>query len=643
MRYQTYLYIIIIFLSLHNTLYAKYEDIVDSEDLKCLKEVDQNIIRGKYTDALIKANLCNDHAIKLLSQWLIINKDDYFSLDSLLNFQKIANNIPAPYNLQERFYNAARDSDVNSEDISKLFDNNTYSLEVVEKFIRLNRYNNNISPQEEKKLIQQSWIKGNHSFKDLKTFVEIYKNFLTEEDLISKSNQLLSQGDIKNANYLASHIRNQDYKKYIKTVLSFHSKSRTSLSLLKTLPQQYENDETLIYYISLYYHSKNQDSKVTGYLLNLPEQLQSPNRLTLIKIRNARYHIEKGNYETAYKLLQNHNIKAGSSDFADIEWLSGWIALRFLNKPEAAIKHFSDMYNNVGYAISLSRASYWLGRSYKAFGDIISASKWFKISSGYSTTYYGQMALMEDTQGFQISLPKLETYSNSELKIRIDNNIALRLSIYLQYLGYSNEAYSFAKYVIENNIINQNLFLYLAIYKKTDDHRFITKVSRFATRKNIITTSNYPVIEDIDFKNKALAFAIIKQESGFNDKAISSKGAIGFMQLMPETAKDVSKMLNLKYSYNRLKNDQEYNLELGSYYINHLLNQFDNSFILAVAAYNAGPANVKKWINRNGDVRQFKNIYEIIDWVEKIPYPETRNYVQRILENMIIYLHLLEQ
>ena len=470
MRYKIFIYIVIILLSFHDALHAKYEDIVDAEDLKCLKEVDSNIIRGKYTDALIKANLCNDPAIKLLTQWIIINKDDYFSLESLLNFQKISTNTPLPRNLQQRFHNASQESDVNAEDISQLFtNNNNYNLDVVEKYIRLNRINNNITNTEETQLIKESWIKGKHDFKALKTFLEVYQNQLTEAEIIEKSDQLLSQGNIKNANYLASHIHNQEYKKYIKTVISLQKRSRSSISMLKTLPPQYKNNETLIYYIALYYNSKNQDSKVTSYLTSLPNELIAPERLTKVKIRNARYNIEKGNYETAYKILQNHSIKAGTANYAEIEWLAGWVALRFLNKPEIAIKHFSDMHENVGYTISLSRASYWLGRSYKAYGDVISASKWFKIASGYSTTYYGQMALMEDTQGFEITLPKLKAYNNSELQIRIDNNTALRLSIYLQYLGYSTDAYRFAKYVIKHNSINQNLFLYLAIYKKTND------------------------------------------------------------------------------------------------------------------------------------------------------------------------------
>ncbi|MBT4989220.1 MAG: lytic transglycosylase domain-containing protein [Rickettsiales bacterium] len=638
------LYIFITFCFLQTNLYADYTDILDPNDLHCLKQVDALLIRGKYTDALIKSDHCDDDAIKLLTQWLIIQKEDYFSLESLLNYQKMITNIPLPWNMQERFILAAKEQEVNANDLSNLvIGHNAYKLDIVRKYIDLHKSNNSLTEAKERELIRTSWLKGEHNFTELKTFMEYYKNYINEQDIIAKSNQYLINGNIKTANFLGYYIRDKDYKKYLKVITNFKKLSKSSISLLSSLPEEYQNDEALIFYITKYYNAKNQDSKVSKYLLSLPSELEVPKRFKNAKIRNARYNIEKGNYKTAYQILQNHQIRAGTAAYAEMEWLAGWTALRFIDKPEEAVIHFTNMYNNVSYTISLSRASYWLARSYKTLGNSTEASKWFRVASGYSTTYYGQMALMEDAQNLQISLPKLKPYDNSELRFRVNTNLALRLSLYLQYLGYNKESYKFAKYVIENNIKNANLFLYLAIFKQTNDQQFILKISRFATRKNVITTANYPIIEDINFKNRSLAFAIIKQESGFNDKAISSKGAIGFMQLMPATARDVSKRLKLKYSYNRLRNDQEYNLKLGGYYINHLLDKFDNSYILAVASYNAGPSNVNKWIKRNGDIREYNNIYDIIDWVEKIPFPETRNYVQRILENMIIYLHILDK
>ncbi|MBL6785652.1 MAG: lytic transglycosylase domain-containing protein [Rickettsiales bacterium] len=629
---------------LPNILFAEYSDIINKQDLNCLKSVNSSIKLENYTDALLKAKKCKDEDIRLFTQWIIINKEDYFSLNSLLNYKSFTQNIILPKNFNTRIYNASLQNDVDPNMLNyESIGINAYDLEILEKYLDFQTNNPNFEDIDKNSLIKMSWHKGRHNFQNLKSFLDYYKNNLNENDIIMKTNQYLSNGDIKTANFLGGYIRDKDYKKLLKAITYLSKNYRSSISMVQKVPVKYQTDENLIYYLARYYNSKNQDAKVTKHILALKQNLKNPKRFTKIKVRNSRYHIEHQNYDTAYDILDNHQVEPGTAQYAELEWLSGWISLRFKNDPDSALIHFKNMYENVGYSISLSRASYWLARSYKALGDNLSAKKWFKIASSFSTTYYGQMALVEDTQYRDIQLPKILPYDKSTLRLQVQKNLALKFALYFQYLGYNKEAYKFAKFVIEENNNHEKLFIYLAIFKETNNRNLISKIARYATRKNVITAANYPIIEDVEFKNKSLAFAIIKQESGFNDKAISNKGAIGFMQLMPATARDVSRRLKLRYSYKRLRNDQKYNLELGSYYINQLLNKFDNSYILAVASYNAGPNNVKKWIKRNGDVRDYNDIYDTIDWVEKIPFPETRNYVQRILENMIIYLHILEE
>ena len=493
------------------------------------------------------------------------------------------------------------------------------------------------------RIIRNKFINGDHKLNDLKKYISKYKIIFTQEDFVKRVEKYLLTGDIKTAKFLNSFIHDQEYKQYFKILSYFSKKYRSSISSLSKLPEKYAKDEVLFYYIAKYYNYKGQDNEISKYLLSLPDNLKNPVRFYDLRIRNARFHIGEGNYELAYKILSNHQLNPGGYQYAESEWLAGWLALRFINKPENAVKHFQNIYQNVSYPISLSRGSYWLARSYKELGKNFQADKWFKIASKYSTTYYGQMALMEYSQNLTIAIPKLKTYNNSEIRLNINRNKAVKMSLYFNYIGYSKTAYKFAKYAIDQDPTNNNIHPFLAIYKKTNDYRFITKISRYTSKQNILTSANYPIINSIDanIKDKALIFSIIKQESGFDEKAVSRAGAIGFMQLMPKTAKEVSKKLKLKYSYNKLKNNPEYNITLGSYYIDQLLKRFDNSYILAVASYNAGPHNVSKWIKNIDDLREYSNMYDIIDWVELIPYSETRNYVQRILENMVIYLHIL--
>ena len=198
---------------------------------------------------------------------------------------------------------------------------------------------------------------------------------------------------------------------------------------------------------------------------------------------------------------------------------------------------------------------------------------------------------------------------------------------------------------MRNNNDRSNIKKALKIAEYIDDKALGNKIAKIAARRNVVSTIlTYPLLDlEGPAKKQSLILALIKQESGFDQFAVSSSGALGLMQLMPATAKETSRKLRLKYSKSKLRKQSEYNIALGSHYIDYLLKRFDNSYILAIASYNAGPSNTNRWLKTNGDIRGNKDTKEIIDWVEKISFSETRNYVQRVLENAIVYSHLLQK
>jgi soluble lytic murein transglycosylase len=166
-------------------------------------------------------------------------------------------------------------------------------------------------------------------------------------------------------------------------------------------------------------------------------------------------------------------------------------------------------------------------------------------------------------------------------------------------------------------------------------------VSKRALRKGVVlSTTGYPALVPANtaegsFPEPAVIYALVRQESAFDSRAISRAGARGLMQLMPGTALRVARQLKLPYSRRRLTRDPQYNLRLGQSYLANMLEDYDGSLILALSAYNAGPLRVERWLRRNGDPGP--NIYAAIDWIESIPFTETRNYVQRVLENHTVY------
>ena len=360
----------------------------------------------------------------------------------------------------------------------------------------------------------------------------------------------------------------------------------------------------------------------------------------------ARSLIYKKKFTTAYKLTSKHGLTEGP-EFADAEWMSGWIALSFLNDPLLAIDHFTKFYENVGYPISLSRGAYWLGRSNEILGNDNEANKWYKESSKFLTTYYGQLSHLKISPNKPFVLNEL-----MEVDKNLAENFYKKDLVKIVYLLDELNKDKYTKHILRF-LANENIELgseVLAAKLATDISRFdfAIQVSKIASyQKRFHNKYNYPIISTPKYINKrkipeaAFILSIIRQESEFDTSANSSAGARGLMQLMTYTAKTVAKQANMTYSKSRLTKDPEYNINLGSHYIAGLILEYDGAYPFAIAAYNAGPKRVRYWkkINKNPQKGQI----DYVDWIELIKFKETRNYVQRVLENYNVYRYILEQ
>ena len=360
----------------------------------------------------------------------------------------------------------------------------------------------------------------------------------------------------------------------------------------------------------------------------------------------ARSLIYKKKYETAYKISSKHAMTEGPN-FAEAEWISGWIALSFLNDPLLAKNHFIKFYQNVGYPISLTRGAYWLGRTYEKLNNIEEARKWYLEGSKYLTTYYGQLSHLKikPKEKFQLDelMPVDKNYAESFYKNKLVAIVHL-----LDLLKKDKYTKHILRFLANDNIDKGSEIL--AAKLATDISRFdfaiqVTKIASY--QKRFHNKYNYPIISvpvkvgGRKIPNPSLILSIIRQESEFDTSARSRVGAQGLMQLMPYTAKTVSKQAKLGYSKTKLTKSPEYNINLGSFYIGGLLLEYDGAYPFAIAAYNAGPKRVKQWkkINKNPQ----KNQINYVDWIELIKFKETRNYVQRVLENYNVYRYILSQ
>jgi soluble lytic murein transglycosylase len=356
--------------------------------------------------------------------------------------------------------------------------------------------------------------------------------------------------------------------------------------------------------------------------------------------------IYKKKYETAYKISSNHGMIEGS-DFAAAEWMSGWIALSFLNDPLLAKDHFKNFYNNVSYPISTSRGAYWLGRSFEKLGDKEQSNKWYQEAAKYLTTYYGQLAFLKLNPNGKFELEN-DMMVDNKYRLIFFNKELVKITYLLDELKKDKYTKFILRHLANDDIKKGSEILAAELATDIERYDFAIQVSKIASyQKRFHNKFNYPIISTPKKINgrkipeSAFILSIIRQESEFDLRANSHAGAKGLMQLMPYTAKLVSKQAKLPYSKSRLTTDPEYNINLGSHYIAGLILQYDGAYPFAVAAYNAGPNRVKYWkkLNKNPQKKQIN----YVDWVELIKFRETRNYVQRVLENYNVYRYILEK
>ena len=497
-------------------------------------------------------------------------------------------------------------------------------------------------------LIKEGWVTADLSKNELKFYRKKFKKYLNAEDYV------------KRADYLAWNSKHWDLKRLLRYLPKDYELLYTARQILmtkgygvdqaiKNVPDKFKNDAGLNYDRLKWRRKKGRVDSSTEILLKIrndKDYLVMPDKWWKEREIISRSLIYKKKYEIAYKISSNHGMTEGSN-YAAAEWMSGWIALSFLNDPLIAKDHFHNFFNNVNYPISTSRGAFWLGRTYEKLGDRAQSNKWYQEASKYLTTYYGQLAFLKLNPNEKFVLNK-DMLVDNKYRYIFFNKELVKIVYLLNELKKDKYTKFILRHLANDNINKGSEVLAAELATNIERYDFAIQVSKIASyKKRFHNKFNYPIISTPKTINgrkipdSALILSIIRQESEFDLSANSHAGAKGLMQLMPYTAKLVSKQAKLPYSKSRLTTDPEYNINLGSHYIAGLILQYDGAYPFAVAAYNAGPNRVKYWkkINKNPQKKQI----DYIDWVELIKFRETRNYVQRVLENYNVYRYILEK
>ena len=497
-------------------------------------------------------------------------------------------------------------------------------------------------------LIKKGWITAELSRSNMKYFRNKYKKYLDSSDYIKRADHLAWENKYWDLKRMLRYLP-KDYELLYTARQILMSKSYGVDQAIKNVPEKLKNDAGLNYDRLKWRRKRGRTDASLEILFKIKKDkdyLVRPDKWWVERAIMTRALIYKKKFELAYKVSSQHSLEKGP-EFAEAEWMAGWIALSFLNDPILAIDHFNSFYQNVSYPISLSRGAYWLGRSYEKIGDKEQSNQWYEEATKYLTTYYGQLA--------HLKIKPNETFELKEQqKITVDYKKSfyqkelVKVVYLLNALNRDKYTKDILKHLANDNISQGSEILAAELSTNISRYDFAIQISKLASyQKRFHNDFNYPIMSTPKFVNKrkipetAFILALIRQESEFDMSANSHAGAQGLMQLMPYTAKLVSKQAKLPYSKSRLTSDPKYNINLGSHYIAGLILQYEGSYPFATAAYNAGPKRVKYWkkLNKNPQKKQI----DYVDWVELIKFKETRNYVQRVMENYNVYRYILEK
>ncbi len=350
----------------------------------------------------------------------------------------------------------------------------------------------------------------------------------------------------------------------------------------------------------------------------------------------ARWAIREGRPREAYRIAARHGLTEGS-DFAELEWLAGYVALTRLNDPATALRHFQRFRISVSSPISMGRAGYWEGRAEEALGNAEGAALAYAFGAENQTSFYGLLAAERAGIPMNPTLTGLTVYPDWKTA-GFTSSTVFRAAVLLLDAGEDALAERFLAHLAESQDetgVGQLVDFALA---RKNPHIALMIAKRAAESGIVVPRGYYPVV-DLGVSDPRvpleLALSIARRESEFDHRVMSSVGARGLMQVMPATAQEVAGKLAIDFDDARLLSDPVYNATIGKAYLAQLIESFGHNYVLVSAAYNAGPSRPIRWMSERGDPRS--GDIDVVEWIESIPFTETRNYVMRVMESLPVY------
>lgn len=489
-----------------------------------------------------------------------------------------------------------------------------------------------------RKAIAPVWHSKKLSKKDQATILKNLNGVLTRSDHQARVEYLLAKKRLREASRLAGKA---GMTRLVKARAAVVRKLKSAGKALAAVPASQKSHPNYLVSQARYLRGKERLTRAAKVLMSLDTRKLHPNAADALwkeKRILASDLLEVKKYKTAYRLA-SRNVAKSARRRIDSEFYAGWISLRKLGDSKAAANHFRRLIKVATTPVSLSRGYYWLGRALEKSGDRSGANTQFSKAARHDTTFYGQLAASKigkksisiasakPTRGDRANFPRFEL---------------VQAIAKLESAGHPRRARRIYRHLARHIDQPGQLALLAARAESRGDHQLGLQVGKTGFSRGMKVDKvawplgAIPTNTKIGKSGLPLAYAISRQESTFQVDARSHANALGLMQLLPGTARQTARRVGVKYSKRRLTSDAAYNARLGTAYLDEQKQRFGGSLILTFIAYNAGPSRVGQWIARNGDPRGASTEF-VVDWIEQIPFSETRNYVQRVMENLQVY------
>ncbi len=618
---------------------------LSKSDKSNLKAAVRAISKHRYDTALATMKRIQDGAARKFVEWLYVSlRRSRAGAEQIEAFRKENPLWPGQRRLRRRAEGALLGKSVSSDSILNFFKEKG-PITGAGKAALAGAYLQTGDEGQARRLIVSAWREHLLDKTTQKLILKRFADLLTPQDHKARIDKLLYQGRrnlIGPALAIAALLGDEETTK-VKARAAAIRRSRAAGKLLEKAATGPEDVGVTFHRIRwLRRHKREQEAWTL--LQDAPTDratLVDVDKWWLERAINSRDALKAGCHKLAYELVSRHG--SVSSKYAtNAAFMAGWIALQYLDKPDLAKTHFLAQRSAASGPRAIASAEYWLGRASRALGSSHEAKAHFSNSAKLGPTFHGLLALQSlDPGSTNFDLPTTPKPTKEDMTRLLEHDAARALGV-LRAAGFQKYTRLFLYHLARTLESPAEIALIAEYARRIDKLQASVRLGKIAFNRGLpLADYAFPIDVLPDYRRLnhgvelGLLHALTRQESEFNIVAKSRAGARGLMQIMPRTARSIARSYKVRYRRAKLSDDASYNVMLGAAHLRDLVDEFDGSYIMALAAYNAGGPRVNQWVRAFGDPRSPE--IDPLDWIEQIPFTETRRYVQKILTGLQIY------